>query len=297
MTTNADGSEKKPGTTLDAGSGNSGGGNGDGGQGQGTGTVDPFAGLEAGTLEWLGKKGVKGPEGVAALAKMAQNSEALIGSMVKVPSAEATPEERNAFYERIGRPKTAAEYDFAPPANMPENVPYDKGFADWYRNAAHKAGVPAAMAKTLHDEFVTATVQSAVEAQTKLASEGTTALEKAWNHKVGTDGYKANVSTMTKGVQALGGQPLIDAFKAHGLLGPSGEILVPVIAEAMFKAGKTFGTEDGHVQNEGGTPGENPFAKETYNLTKASQLVKLNPAKARTLISQAGRKPAEFGLA
>jgi DNA-binding transcriptional MerR regulator len=61
-----------------------------------------------------------------------------------------------------------------------------------------------------------------------------------------------------------------------------------------FKQNKSAGANGGDGNQAGGP---NPFkAGPTFNLTKASQLVKEDPKRARALIMAAGESPTKFGL-
>lgn len=262
------------------------------------GAVDFMSGLDTDTRTWVEKAGFKIDDPaalVAGLAGKALNAEKLIGGSIRLPAADAKPEELESFYNKLGRPDAPAGYEFKPPENMPEDVPYNQQFADWFRGAAHKAGLSKAAASSLHDEFVKMAVQSATADIEARQAAGTAALEKAWGPS-GSKEFRANVEFADKGIKAVGGEKLLSSLKANGLLGKGGEVLDPVIAEAFAMVGRSLGSEGQLVLGDGGTGGVNPFGKDTENLTQQSVVIRKDPDRARSLIIAAGRQPSDFGL-
>ena len=83
------------------------GGNGGEGEGNGAFVFDAgkaFEGLEKDNLDWLQKNETLRTSPVA-LAKHAFNQEKLLGSAIRIPKEDATPEEREAFLTKRGRPE------------------------------------------------------------------------------------------------------------------------------------------------------------------------------------------------
>jgi hypothetical protein len=88
--------------------------------------------------------------------------------VVKLPKADAKPEDLRAFYERLGAPKEAKDYDLSPVK--------DQAIADALRAAAHDAGVPrtppAAVAKAVAKALESkATTQQTTLDAAKLAEQ------------------------------------------------------------------------------------------------------------------------------
>jgi hypothetical protein len=281
------------------GDGNAGANADQGSNGGANANTEPFSGLQdEGSRKWLNDNGIKD---VLGLVKKAVETDKLIGNSVRVPGKDATPEDWEKFFARLPddrrAPPSADGYEFAPPANMPEDVPYSNEFAEWFKAAAHKAGVSKGQAKALHDEFVgmsIATTQASTEARQEA---GLKALEETWGPS--TEGrFKANVEFADKGIKALGGDKLMASLKANGLLGKNGEVLDPVIATAFAAAGQQFGAEGELVLSgqSGGHAGPNPWAEGAENLTAQSKLVKTDPALAASLITAAGKQPSDYGL-
>jgi len=93
----------------------------------------------------------KGWESPLDLVRQFRDLEAMVGpDQVRMPGADATPEEINAFWSRMGRPETPDGYNIAPGDSASG---YDSMLADWFRDAAHAVHMPADMAESLHDRF------------------------------------------------------------------------------------------------------------------------------------------------
>ena len=72
------------------------------------------------------------------------------GDALKIPGEDATDEERNAFFSKMGRPDAPEGYEIAKPEGWPEGVPYDDNLDSAFMQEAFKLGVPADTAKNLH---------------------------------------------------------------------------------------------------------------------------------------------------
>jgi hypothetical protein len=303
--------------------GGAGGGGSDGGQpgaagdqgqkpaDQGAVDFDPakvYAELDADSRAWLQKNEplLKDPK---ALAQHAFNQEKLIGTSIRVPGEKATDEEKAAFLDKLGRPKTPDDYKLVPPKDLPEDLPYDGEFAKAAAAKAHELGLTQAQLAGLHDLFVGYQVQKfgefgkqrqeSVAARAKTETEK---LEKLWGPLNGEQA-KAQLEIADKVFTQTGkdGADFIEALTDAGLVGPNKLILDARIAPFIAKIGTALYTEDGVLRGRADEVG-NPFAGEQgvkdsgFNLTKAMKIAKEDPDRARSLITAAGKKPADFGL-
>lgn len=263
--------------------------------------ANPFDGLQAeGSREWIENAGVKDVE---SLVKMARNSERLIGKSFQKPGPDAEQSEIDAFYERLGRPKDVSGYELTPPEDMPEELPYDTEFAGKFAETAYKYGITADQAKGLHDFYVNEMVGGyqaglndhigQLEARTIAA---TSQLEKDWGAKQGSPQFNEQVALADRAIRELGGEALLDGFETAGMLGPQGIILNPAIAKAMANVGRELFGSSGGLTTGGSGAADNPFARESQNLTTQSELQRNDPRRAKALILAAGRDPANWGL-
>jgi hypothetical protein len=98
--------------------------------------------------DWIKSLGVKDLDGLAKIAR--DNQVAARSGGLKVPGADAKPEELAAFRKAIGVPESADKYEVP----LPEGAEIDKGFVEPMREAALKAGVPAGAFKAMAEGFV-----------------------------------------------------------------------------------------------------------------------------------------------
>lgn len=89
---------------------------------------------------------------VAGLAKEHVNLQGLIGRKGIIPPGDRDgPEQWSKFYNALGRPAAPEGYAFQKPDGFAD---YNDELAGWFKQAAHKAGLPAKAAAALHDAFV-----------------------------------------------------------------------------------------------------------------------------------------------
>jgi hypothetical protein len=73
--------------------------------------------------------------------------------LVEVPGEAATPEERQQFYNRLGRPDSPAGYNLAKPDDWPSTVPWSAEGAQKFAERAFKAGLSKEMAEAQFNEY------------------------------------------------------------------------------------------------------------------------------------------------
>lgn len=72
-----------------------------------------------------------------------REAESKLGRSITLPASDASEEDFNSFYSKIGRPNSAAEYAY----KMPEGGNEDQ--YNWYKDAAHKIGLSDAQTSAL----------------------------------------------------------------------------------------------------------------------------------------------------
>lgn len=260
-------------------------------------TGNAFAALDEDTRTWLQTKGVAD---VSTLAKSARESEKLLGSMVKLPGKDATPEEREAFLNKLGRPDKPEGYQFTAPKDLPKEMPYDGERATKLKTELHKIGLTSEQAQAIHDLYISDAVEgykgaaTRTQAQnTERATKATAEITKLWGPLDG-DTAQANFELADRVfTEVPGGQELLAEVKALGLVGPNKEILSVPIAKFLAGIGGAL-LKEGDVLRGQADVVENPFADTTSNITKQMQLVKQDPDRARSLIAAAGKNAKDF---
>jgi len=178
------------------------------------------------------------------LTELYQNAEKFIGAppdrLVKLPAVDAKPEEFRAYYERLGAPKEAKDYDLS--------AVTDPVIGDSLRAIMHERGVSKDAASAIASSFAKA-LEAKTATQTTLdagkLAEERAALEKNWGGKDSST-YQYNHLQAMEGARRLGITP--EAVKAlESQLGYAG------VMDAMRKIGAVR-REDIFVQTPGGGP-------------------------------------------
>lgn len=264
--------------------------------------------LDAESRAWATKQGFvtdKGmsPATAAKLMKEAHEKEKLIGSSIRVPGKDATPEERKAFLDKLGRPAEAAGYEFKQPADLPEDLPYDGEFATAFKAFAHEQGFTKAQAEAAHDWYISNLVkthngatESAAARTTENAKTATAALEKLWGPLDGATA-KANLDLGNKVLVEIGSAEITSELQRFGLVAADGKtILSPAIAVLFGNIGASLYREGDMVKGNPSQVG-NVFADgESNNMTEQMRIIREDRDLALSLIQAAGKQPATFGL-
>jgi hypothetical protein len=103
--------------------------------------------------------------------------------MVKIPGADAKPEDWEPIYKALGRPDNPDGYGLKALEKMPDGVSWDDNFAKEFQGVAHKLGLTPAQVRAL-SEFQVGVVGRQVEAA-RAASAQAIVAEKAELDKLG----------------------------------------------------------------------------------------------------------------
>lgn len=106
--------------------------------------------------EIRGHKSLEHIQDVGALAKSYVNAQSMIGAdKVAIPGKHATDEDWGEVYRRLGRPDTPDGYELN--NEMPEGAQSSDEMLNWFKNAAHEAGLTPSQAQRLlggYNEFL-----------------------------------------------------------------------------------------------------------------------------------------------
>jgi hypothetical protein len=222
--------------------------------------------------------------------------EAHASKALRMPGEDATADDWNAFYAKLGRPEKPDGYELKLNAEtVPTDFPYDEQSAIEFRNWAHDAGLTPKQAQVLHDKFVghqASQLGATREVSATKEANAHRAIVQEWGAPE-TPTYKQNVELAGRAINQLG---LKEALVESGAISADGAIRHPAIAKAMAKVGKELYSEDTMATNANGVL-SNPFSEgATFNLTKQGELLRSDPRKAKALISAAGKRPSDFGM-
>lgn len=162
-------------------------------------------------------------EDISSLASSYIELEKKLGSMHAIPGKEATKEELDAFYKKLGKPDAADKYGFK------QEWDAEKRFAE----AAYEANLSDAQAKSLYAFFhkIGEDQQAQfAEAVKKQAEEADAALKKEFGNKV-----SEKMELYTKGLKAFGTAPVFSQLEKTGLA------YHPDFVKMFIKIGKALG--------------------------------------------------------
>lgn len=135
------------------------------------------------------------------LTELYQQAEKFIGvppdRLVRMPAADARPEDIRAYYERIGMPKEAKDYDLS--------AIKDQAISDALRATLHQSGAPkdvaAAVAKSVATALESQASQQSTENATRI-TEQKAKLQKEWGAN-----FEYNKLKAMDGARRLGMSP------------------------------------------------------------------------------------------
>lgn len=121
------------------------------------------------------------------LVKNYVNAQKYIGGTIKIPGENATPEEKAAFYTKLGRPETPEGYELANPFTENENLkaiaPEFDAKIQQFAGLAHELGLPKAAVKALVDyqaKELQVEVESIKASYEKEVELGRKSLKETW---------------------------------------------------------------------------------------------------------------------
>lgn len=211
-------------------------------------------GIEPETLGFWQNKGydISSPKALAAkLTEQYRAAERHIGAppdqIIRMPKADAKPEEIAAMWQRLGAPKDPKEYDFSGIKFSGNDL--EPSFSDAMRAGLAAAFVPkdkaAAIVKSVVGYLESADATETTLTTAKLAEERAT-LEKNWGGK-DSNSYRFNLLQAKEGASRLG----LDPEAVAGLEGVMG---YSKIMDALRKIGNAR-REDVFVDNPTHVPG------------------------------------------
>lgn len=159
---------------------------------------------------------IAGMDGVATLAKSYVEARSKVSSenSVVIPGNTATQQERNAFYERLGRPDSFEKYEL-PTEGMPATFKADESRVTLMKQKAFEVGIT-------RDQFAALVRADAEYAHGRSleSSAQTAATQHEWEQKLresmGT-AFEQDIGLAKAAVQQFGGDELRDVLNETGL--------------------------------------------------------------------------------
>ncbi|MFH2073792.1 MAG: hypothetical protein ABIJ57_00400 [Pseudomonadota bacterium] len=155
---------------------------------------------------------LKSNEVLARFPTIGDASKALVsyktseGKMVAIPGEDATPEQRAAFYQKLGRPETADKYTITKPEGLPEGIAYSPEVETAFKSFAFEQGISDAQAKGIYDWYwgLVKDGQAKAEAdQLKATETAINGLKDEWKG----DAYKVNTELAKRAWKEFNDKP------------------------------------------------------------------------------------------
>lgn len=124
----------------------------------------------------------------------------------QIPGADATPEARKKFYQRIGVPEAPDKYTVK--AEVPEGMPWNEGTELKFREIAHKANLTDAQYKDLIAGYIDL-AKAGLDVQAAGESEQIATAHQQLKEKWGAT-YERNLGLVQRAVSASGVEGLSD---------------------------------------------------------------------------------------
>ncbi len=144
-------------------------------------------------------------EDITGLAASYLELQKKIGSMQSIPGKEASAEELDAFYKKLGKPESADKYSFK------QEEEGEKAFAEF----AYKNHLSDAQAKAAYD-FLMMQAQNGIESQkaqiTAMAQQTDAALKKEYGTKT-----NEKLNAYTKALQRFGSEQAVQDLQNSGI--------------------------------------------------------------------------------
>lgn len=178
------------------------------------------------------------------LVKSAMEADSKLGGMVAIPKEDASPEEQQAFYEKLGVPKTPEEYKLTVQGKSVS----ESELAEW-RKTAHELHLNQKQAQAFVDK-ASKNVQDIAASYREKMVEGAKQTEAAFRSEFGAK-YDQFHSTMIKGWKTVASQLGESAKDLAKELDESGLGNSPHFARMLYKIGLI-------VQEDSGIGGTQP---------------------------------------
>lgn len=186
---------------------------------------------------------LKNFKGVPDLAKSYVEARKMMGDRVKLPGENATPEEVEKFYAKLGRPGKPDEYQIPRPENLPEGITWDDSRVEWFKGLAHRLNLTQKQASELVTSYSEAEYNRAHEGFKAIGKE-MDALKEQWG-----DAFDGRIELGLRGIEhALKGGQDFENFKQ--IMDQTGLGNHPVMLKLAYAIGQVY-KADGYIVDDG----------------------------------------------
>jgi len=155
--------------------------------------------------------------------------------LVKLPGEKATPEEVQAFYNRLGRPEKPEEYGLQVPKDVPEGVNFVEGGNQKLAEIFHKHGLSKGQAEAVFNDYVNYTLELYKD-QAEQYSQGLEKARGALAEEWGRD-YDAKVDMAKRAIKEFADEDTVNFLKENNLNNHPGMVkLLSKVGSALVEA-------------------------------------------------------------
>lgn len=148
--------------------------------------------------ELRSEKSLESFKDIPSLAKSFVETKKSMGNAIRIPKADAKPEEWDAYYTKTGRPESPDKYEFTRP-QLAEGAKYDEDLEKEFRTMAHKAGLQPRQAQVVLDSYNEFSAKR-MQAIAPQWAESEAKLKTEWGAK-----YDKNMAIALEAVKENGG--------------------------------------------------------------------------------------------
>jgi hypothetical protein len=151
---------------------------------------------------------------IPTLAKSMVETKAKVGKKGEIPGKDAPPEEVEAFYQLLGKPKTAEEYQIERP-EMPEGLPYMEELEKDFLSTAFRANLSGSQTADIYNWFIDYQIDLHNHNENIKVTAHNQSVE-AFKKELG-DNYEAELKAAELAAYRFGGQELRDYLDSSRL--------------------------------------------------------------------------------
>jgi len=126
------------------------------------------------------------------------------GKKITIPGEDATEEQRQAFYQKLGRPEAAEKYTITKPADLPESIEYPKEIEVAFKEFAFNNGMTDAQATKAYNWYW-GLVKNGYEAREQETVKATEAAVNKLKDEWKGEQFKVNTELATRAFKKFGG--------------------------------------------------------------------------------------------
>jgi len=186
--------------------------------------------------------------------------------MIELIGEDSPPELVDQFYQKLGKPPTAAEYGFARPENLPEGLDFSDERMAKFAELAHSQHLTKAQAGTLMEFYnnmvLEAYSQSQAQEEAQLESN-MKALEAKWGGEYGSEKFNAHHKNAQKAFNYVADADMKKAFQEDPKLSSH-----PLVLELLSRLGSKMGPDAVTISSDTALP-LNGFADSKAAVEKA----------------------------